>query len=62
MNVEIARALRALEVANGEQKEALEHYRKTVKRVQEACKHLYVDASIFGDTCNDCGLYLNNGI
>lgn len=30
---------------------------------QEACQHLRVDnpGSIFGETCLDCELYLNNG-
>lgn len=28
---------------------------------QAACKHENVDGSVFGDTCRDCGYYLNNG-
>lgn len=30
---------------------------------QTACKHINVDtAKVFGNTCMDCNLFLNNGI
>lgn len=35
-----------------------------LRRKQAACVHAHVDkpGSVFGETCTDCGLYLNNGM